>query len=61
MEGEPPSPIDLPQGCAFRSRCPQAFEACLHHPPFLTVRGARDLAACHRVPGAGAALLAGAA
>ncbi|GJE82028.1 ABC transporter ATP-binding protein [Methylorubrum thiocyanatum] len=61
MEGEPPSPIDLPQGCAFRSRCPQAFEACATLPPLLTVRGARDLAACHRVPGAGAALLAGAA
>ncbi|BAU92643.1 oligopeptide/dipeptide ABC transporter ATPase [Methylorubrum populi] len=61
MEGEPPSPINLPQGCAFRSRCPQAFEACAVHPPLLTARGARDLAACHRVPGAGAALLAGAA
>ncbi|CAO4178202.1 ABC transporter ATP-binding protein [Methylorubrum extorquens] len=61
MEGEPPSPIDLPQGCAFRSRCPQAFDACATHPPFLTVRGAHDFAACHRVPGAGAALLAGAA
>ncbi len=33
MEGEPTSPIDLSRGCAFRSRCPQALEACATHPP----------------------------
>ncbi|CAO4162816.1 ABC transporter ATP-binding protein [Methylorubrum populi] len=60
MEGEPPSPIDLPLGCAFRSRCPQAFGPCLDRPPLLSVRGARDLASCHLVPGPGATL-AGAA
>ncbi|CAO4172144.1 Glutathione import ATP-binding protein GsiA [Methylorubrum populi] len=60
MEGEPPSPIDLPLGCAFRSRCPQAFGPCLDRPPPLSVRGARDLASCHLVPGPGATL-AGAA
>ncbi|GGE05096.1 glutathione ABC transporter ATP-binding protein [Aureimonas endophytica] len=65
LEGEPPSPIDLPEGCAFRSRCPQAFEACARTNPLLTVRGADDLASCHLVPSpqalaARAAMLAGA-
>jgi len=26
--GSPPSPIDLPPGCAFRPRCPYAFDRC---------------------------------
>jgi peptide/nickel transport system ATP-binding protein len=49
LEGEPPSPIDLPPGCAFRNRCPQAFSPCAENTPLLTVRGQRDLAACHLV------------
>lgn len=49
LEGEPPSPIDLPTGCSFRSRCPQAFEDCVTLSPHLAVRGTRDLAACHLV------------
>ncbi|MGD0916161.1 MAG: ABC transporter ATP-binding protein [Thermodesulfobacteriota bacterium] len=28
MEGEPPSPINLPAGCSFANRCPSAFEPC---------------------------------
>ena len=28
IEGTPPSLISLPQGCAFRPRCPHAFEKC---------------------------------
>jgi len=28
ISGELPSPVDLPQGCAFHPRCPQAFAAC---------------------------------
>jgi len=49
MEGEPPSPIDLPVGCSFRNRCPQAFGPCAEANPVLTVRGQRDLASCHLV------------
>lgn len=47
MEGEPPSPIDLPPGCAFASRCPHVFERCLSENPRLQNRGGADRAACH--------------
>jgi peptide/nickel transport system ATP-binding protein len=32
IEGAPPSLINLPQGCKFRPRCPQAFEKCMEEP-----------------------------
>lgn len=46
LEGEPPSPIDLPPGCAFAGRCPHAFERCSRENPALSDRGNRALAAC---------------
>ena len=46
MEGEPPSPIDLPPGCAFASRCPHAFDRCRVANPTLLSRGDHALAAC---------------
>lgn len=46
LEGEPPSPIDLPTGCAFANRCPQAFERCRQENPKLVSRGNQALAAC---------------
>jgi oligopeptide transport system ATP-binding protein len=33
--GDPPSPIDPPQGCAFHPRCPYAIEACRRERPVL--------------------------
>ena len=33
LEGEVPSPIDLPAGCAFHGRCPVAIDACRRDDP----------------------------
>jgi len=32
LEGEAPDPIDLPEGCNFRPRCPYATDVCLDEP-----------------------------
>jgi dipeptide transport system ATP-binding protein len=33
LQGELPSPLERPSGCAFRARCPQAHERCGEPPP----------------------------
>lgn len=33
IKGVVPDPRDIPQGCSFRERCPQAMEKCLQDPP----------------------------
>ncbi len=39
LEGDLPSPIDLPQGCRFYSRCPKRIPDCLKEdPPLLEIR-----------------------
>ena len=35
LDGEPPSPFDVPSGCRFHPRCPYAVEACLATDPAL--------------------------
>ena len=40
LKGEPPSPANPPSGCAFRTRCPFAVEACAKAaPPLLDIGG----------------------
>ncbi|MEO3926150.1 ABC transporter ATP-binding protein [Micromonosporaceae bacterium B7E4] len=47
LAGEPPSPLDPPSGCRFRTRCPRAAEICAVEAP--PVRAARPdhTVACH--------------
>jgi peptide/nickel transport system ATP-binding protein len=47
IQGEIPSPLSVPSGCVFRSRCPFAIQRCeLEDPPLRPVGG--SLVACHR-------------
>ena len=47
IPGLPPSLLNRPEGCAFRQRCPFAFDRCeTEEPPLREVRPNR-LAACH--------------
>jgi len=32
LEGEPPDPVELSEGCNFRPRCPFAAEECFEEP-----------------------------
>jgi oligopeptide/dipeptide ABC transporter ATP-binding protein len=45
--GEPPNPIDPPNGCVFHPRCPRATEICRRVEPPLTRYRGGHMAACH--------------
>jgi oligopeptide transport system ATP-binding protein len=55
IQGDPPSPINLPKGCRFQSRCPVVQERCLTDDPALRLLGSpavasgatAHLSACH--------------
>jgi oligopeptide transport system ATP-binding protein len=47
LEGDPPSPIDLPTGCRFHTRCQFATDICRTQEPVLESRGSGHFSACH--------------
>ncbi|MEZ5907625.1 MAG: ATP-binding cassette domain-containing protein [Hyphomicrobiaceae bacterium] len=49
LEGDPPSPIDLPKGCRFAGRCRFAEARCHDQEPQLRATGDGHLVACHIV------------
>ena len=46
LEGDVPSPLNMPSGCPFRTRCRYATEQCAKEMPPLTDRGDRHFVAC---------------
>jgi oligopeptide transport system ATP-binding protein len=47
LEGEPPSPGNLPSGCRFRTRCPRADARCVAEEPELRTLDDGRQVACH--------------
>ena len=46
LEGDVPSPLNMPSGCPFRTRCAYATEQCAKEMPPLTDRGGEHFVAC---------------
>ena len=49
LQGDPPSPVNVPAGCAFHPRCPFATAQCRAERPALEVLPDGRRVACHRV------------
>ena len=49
LKGEVPTPIDLPSGCVFHTRCPHAVKICIEQIPLPVQYANGATVACHRV------------
>jgi oligopeptide/dipeptide ABC transporter ATP-binding protein len=49
LPGDPPSPVDVPSGCAFRTRCAFAKPVCSESRPEMERVAQGHSAACHRL------------
>lgn len=47
LKGDPPSPVDLPPGCRFHTRCHLAKQVCSQHIPELKPLRDGQVVACH--------------
>jgi peptide/nickel transport system ATP-binding protein len=48
LGGEPPSPLNPPSGCVYRTRCPHAQDVCRERVPAWEEAGDGHRVACHR-------------
>ncbi len=46
LQGDPPSPLNLPKGCRFQSRCPKVIDKCRQESPELVQSKAGQYCAC---------------
>jgi len=53
IDGEVPSPVNLPPGCRFAGRCDRAIERCHRERPLLKQVNQHQWAACHLVDAVG--------
>ncbi len=45
--GEIPSPVNVPTGCSFHSRCPEKMDMCLQDDPLMVEIGEGHVTRCH--------------
>ncbi len=48
LGGEPPSPLNPPSGCVYRTRCPHVIDICRADVPMFEKAGDSHKVACHR-------------
>ncbi len=59
LRGDIPSPLEVPTGCRFHTRCPHAMDVCRTQDPALTQPADGVFVACHLYPADGTVLPGG--